>query len=219
MVLLGGAWPITKYVVARGVAPLWFAEGRAVLSCISAGVLLGLMHRLRAPRRGDLPALLSVGLLQLAAFFALVHAAVAWVPAGRTAILCNVTSVFVVPLSVLVLREPISARRWAATILGLLGVAVLIGPWAIDWTRRDVLIGHGFLLGAAAGWAVTIILVRRFPPTSSMLELLPWCFGLASVVLLPLVLLHGSGVGHWDACGLGRWPSSACWPGRWAPGA
>ena len=202
IVLLGGAWPITKYAVNTGATPLWFAEGRAVLSCLAAAVLLGVMRRLRVPGRADLPALLSVGLLQLAAFFALVHAAVAWVPAGRTAILCNVTSVFVAPLSLLVLREPISRRRWAATSLGLAGVVVLMGPWAIDWSRANVLVGHAFLLGAAAGWAVTIIVVRRFPPRASMLELLPWCFGLASLVLLPLVLLEGGGVGRWSPGGV-----------------
>ena len=68
-----------------------------------------------------MPTVLAVGLLQLAAFFAFAHAAVAWVPAGRTAILANCTIMFTVPLSLLALHEAIPPRRWAAAALGAAG--------------------------------------------------------------------------------------------------
>ncbi|MBV9785916.1 MAG: DMT family transporter [Acidisphaera sp.] len=197
VVLFGGAWPFTKYAVQQGAAPLWFAEGRAGLSCVSAFLLLAALRRLRLPVRPDLPALLGVGLLQIGAFFAFVHAAVGWLPAGRTAVLANVTSIFVVPLSVIVLHESISALRWIATAISLAGVIVLIGPWGIDWSQPGVLIGHAFLLSAGASWGVTIILVRRFPPHSSMLELLPWCLALASLMLLPILLAEAPQPGNW----------------------
>jgi drug/metabolite transporter (DMT)-like permease len=199
IILLGGAWPITKYALTQGASPLWFAEGRAALSGLSALLLLSVMRRLRIPRARDLPAILAVGLLQLAAFFALVHEATAWVAAGRTAILSNATTIFVVPLSVLVLHERIALRSWVSVAFGLLGTAVLMGPWAIDWSSTRVLVGHAFLLGAAACWAVAIIAVRRWPPRSSMLELLPWCFGLASIVLPLLILQQGAAMGNWSS--------------------
>ena len=41
--------------------------------------------------------------------------------------------------------------------------------------------------------------VRRWPPRLTMLELLPWAFGLASLALLPNALLHGPGT----------WPGAA----------
>jgi drug/metabolite transporter (DMT)-like permease len=198
IVLLGGAWPITKYALQLGASPLWFAEGRAALSGLAAFVLLTLLRRLRLPRRRDLPALLAVGLLQLAAFFAFAHEAAAWVPAGRTAILSNVTTIFVVPLSVLVLRERISPRAWLSVGLGLAGIIVLMGPWAIDWTSAPVLVGHAFLLAAAGCWGCAIIVVRRFPPALSMLQLLPWCFALASAALLLLIAGRGDALGHWS---------------------
>jgi len=197
VVLLGGAWPITRYAVVAGASPSWFAEGRTLLSGLSAAVLLAVMGRLRLPVRRDLPALLAIGLLQLAGFFALVHAAVAWVPAGRTSILCNTTTIFVVPLSLLVLHETVSPRRWVAVAAGIAGIVLLMGPWAIDWSVGRTLLGHVFLLGAAACWGCTIIVVRRFPPRHSMLELLPWCFALASLALLPLAASHEPGT--WSA--------------------
>jgi len=191
VVLLGSGWPITKYAISHGAPPLWFAEGRAALSGLTALVLLLALRRLRLPGRADLPALFGVGLLQLAAFFALSHAAVALVPAGRTAILSNTTTLFILPLSLLVLHERIAPRRWLAVLFGLAGVVVLMGPWAIDWSAPGVLLGHALLLGAALCWSLAIILVRRFPARLSMLELLPWCFALAALALLPLVLAQG----------------------------
>ena len=200
VVLLGAAWPVTKVALLDGAAPAWFALGRAGLALAVAALALGVMGRLRVPGRVDLPAVLSLGLLQLGGFFTLAHAAVAWVPAGRTAILSNATLVWAVPIALLVTREAVPARRWVATALGAAGVMVLVGPWAIDWTSVQVLAGHAFLLGAALCWAVTMAVVRRWPPRMSMLALLPWAFGLASLMLLPLALLHDPG--RWTGAGV-----------------
>ncbi len=195
--LLSSAWPVAKQAITLGAAPLWFATGRAGLSAVAAFALLGAIGRLRLPARVDAPALLAVGSLQLAAFFAFAHAAVALVPAGRTAILSKVTTIWIVPLSLLVLRESIPPRRWLATALGLAGTLVLVSPWAIDWSAPGVLLGHAFLLGAALAFALAIIVVRRLPPRLTMLELLPWCFGLATVLLATLAGAHGGGIGTW----------------------
>ena len=190
VVFLSSGWPLTKLAIQHGAAPLWFAEGRAVLSGMVAGVLLGARKRLVMPQRRDLPSVLMVGLFQLAAFFAFAHLAVAWVPAGRTSVLANTTTIFVVPLSLVILRERISTRRWIATAVGLGGIAVLIGPWAVDWRSRHALIGNGFLLCAALSWALALITVRLKPPAHTMLELLPWCFLIGSAALLPLVIFE-----------------------------
>lgn len=205
VVLLSSGWPLTKLAIQHGAAPLWFAEGRAALSGVTAAALLGVSGRMVVPRRADMPAVLAVGLFQLAAFFAFAHVAVAWVPAGRTAVLANTTTIFVVPLSLVILRERISTRRWAATAMGLGGIAVLVGPWAVDWGSPRALAGNAFLLGAALCWALALITVRRAPPRHSMFELLPWCFLVGALALLPLVLARdprpefGSGPAAWGS--------------------
>ena len=204
VVLLSSAWPLTKIALTQGTTPLWFAEGRAVLSGITAAAVVSARGRLRLPRRADLPALTAIGALQLAGYFAFAHVALAWVPAGRTAILANTTTIWVVPLSLLFLGEDIPPRRWLAAGLGLAGVAVLMSPWTIDWTSPRVLIGHAFLLAASLSWSVAIIVVRAARPSLSLFELMPWCFLLASLLLLPLVLWeapHGT-IGTQPGCWL-----------------
>ncbi len=203
VVLLASAWPITKLAIEDGAQPLWFAAGRAGASCLVATVVLVATGRVRRPSRRDMPAVLSVGLLQLALFFALAHIAVAYVSAGRTTVLANVTTIWIAPLSYVLLRERVSARRWLAAGIGLAGVVVLMNPWAIDWQARGVLIGHVMLLLAAGGFSAAILTVRRFQPEHRMLELLPWCFGLATIVLLPLAWLEAPHPTAWgDAA---RW--------------
>lgn len=199
VLLLGAAWPVTKTALMAGAGPAWFALGRAGLCTVVATAFVAGLGRLRRPGRQDMPTLLAAGLLQLAAFFAFAHAAVAWVPSGRTAILSNATLVWSIPIALLVTHEHITPRRWFATALGLAGVVVLTGPWSIDWSSREVLLGHAFLLAAALCWAVSMTVTRRWPPGLTMFELLPWTFGLATIALLPLALLHDPG----------QWPQPA----------
>jgi drug/metabolite transporter (DMT)-like permease len=190
VVLLSSAWPLAKVAIAAGSTPLWFAEGRAVLSGVMAAGLLGAMGGFKRPGRRDMPAILAIGGLQLGLYFALAHEAASWVQAGRIAILANTTTVWVVPLSLVFLRERIPARRWAAAGLGITGVAILVNPLSLNWADANVIIGHAFLLGAALAWSVAIIVTRAAKPTLSMFALLPWCFLVGSVVLAPMVWLY-----------------------------
>ena len=204
VVLLSSAWPLTRLALDQGATPLWFAEGRAVMSMAVAALMAMASGRLRLPGRADVAAVAAIGALQLAGYFAFAHVALEWVPAGRTAILANTTTIWVVPLSLLFLGEAIPPRRWLAAGLGLAGVAVLMSPWTIDWTSPRVLIGHAFLLAASLSWSIAIIVVRASRPSLSLFELMPWCFLLASLLLLPLVLgeaPHGT-IGTQPGCWL-----------------
>ncbi len=186
--LFGGAWPITKAAL-DDATPLWFGASRAGFAAISAAVLLAVLGRLRLPRQGDWRAVIFLGLFQLGGFFVLTHLAVALVPAGRTAVLSNVVAYWLIPLSVLILGERVSAMRWFAAGLSLVGSFVLIGPWAVDWGDGKSLAGYLMLMAAGLSWTIAIIASRKWPPRSSMLDLLPWCFAIGTLVLLPLALL------------------------------
>jgi len=200
VILFGGAWPITKYALADAT-PLWFGTGRAVLAALVAALLLAALGRLRLPAAEDRMAVLFLGIFQLGGFFALTHVAVALVPAGRTAVLSNVVIYWLIPLSVLVLGEKVSGRRWLAAGVGLAGAATLIGPWAVDWRDTEGLVGHLLLVLAGLLWTIAIIASRKWPPKTPMLDLLPWCFGIGALVLIPFALWFepdgGVGAGGW----------------------
>ncbi|MCA3278304.1 MAG: DMT family transporter [Roseomonas sp.] len=201
IVLFGGAWPITKAAVSDA-CPMWFGFGRAALATIAAGLLLAVLRRLHLPKREDLPTVFAVGILQLGGFFVLAHAAVALVEAGRTAIISAVVTYWLIPLSMLVMGEQVSGRRWMAALLGLGGIMVLAGPWAVDWTAPGQLAGHGMLIVAALLWSIAIIVTRRFPPKSPMFDLLPWAFSIGALVILPFALMSP----RVPAIGPSAWP-------------
>jgi len=74
VLLIGVGWPINKVALA-GIPPLWFAAGRTVLSTLVAAFTLLALRQWRLPTRRDIPIIVSVGLLQLALFFALTNEA------------------------------------------------------------------------------------------------------------------------------------------------
>ncbi|WP_328805788.1 DMT family transporter [Sabulicella rubraurantiaca] len=199
VVLFGGVWPVTKDAL-RDATPLWFGFSRAALAAVATALLMAGMGRLRLPGRADRPTVLAVGTLQIGAFFALAHAALLHVPAGRTAVLANVTIFWLVPLSVWMLGEAVSARRWVAAAIGLAGVAVMTGPWAFDWSAPGMLSGHALLLGASLCWSLAIVITRLRPPQTPMIALLPTIFTVGALVQLPVALWREpyGGLG-WDA--------------------
>ena len=200
VVLFGLAWPVTKDALGDAT-PLSFALGRVVLAGLGSALVLGVLRRLRLPARRDWPVVIGIGVLQLGGFFALSHIALLFVSAGRTAVLSNVTIIWVIPLSVLLLKDRIGPMRRRAVAFGLAGVAVLAGPWAVDWTSGQAVFGNVALLLSALSWAGAILITRAMPPSRPVFELMPWCFAVATAVLLPLAL--------W------REPSGGIGPGAW----
>jgi drug/metabolite transporter (DMT)-like permease len=192
--VFGAAGPVIKIGLAEAT-PAWLAFWRAVLSCGVTSLLVGSRGRLVRPKRPDWPAVIAVGAFQLAGFFAFLHIALAVVPVGRSVLLCYTTSLWLVPISVLVLKERLTARRVLAVLLGIGGVVVLANPWTVDWSDPRQLPAHGLLLLAALSWAIAIAVLRGSSAATPLSDLLPWQFGLAAALLLPVAALLEPGGG------------------------
>ncbi|QEX24329.1 membrane protein [Hypericibacter adhaerens] len=193
IVLLWGInWPIMK-VGLSSIPPFWFGGLRLLLGSASLFLLLGARGQLALPARGDWPLIASVGLLQMAGFLALVNTGLLHVPAGRSAVLCYTTPLWVAPGAALLLGEKLSGRKLAGLALGLVGLLVLFQPGSFDWSDRPALLGNAYLLGGALLWSFTILHIRGRRWQGSALALAPWQLLVGAVPLLAVAALTEGG--------------------------
>jgi drug/metabolite transporter (DMT)-like permease len=172
----GVAWPMLKVGVSH-LPPAWFGGWRMVIGFAALFALASLTGRARRPARADLPVVLSVGLLQMAAPTALMLFALLLVDAGRASLLAFTHPLWVAPLAVLALGERLDARAALGLASGMFGLAVLFNPLAFDWSDRGTLLGNGLLLLSAMSWAAGIVHVRKHPwaaPRSPWRRGKPW---------------------------------------------
>ncbi|GEP12782.1 hypothetical protein MGN01_46270 [Methylobacterium gnaphalii] len=160
---------------------------------------------MQLPRRGDLPVVASVGLLQMMLFTALGAVAMTRLPAGRSAILSYTTPIWVLPAVVLMFGERIGRRQWAGIGLAGLGILVLLNPYVIDWRDGQLLGANAMLVAASAAWAACILHLRYGRAPSSAIQLAPWQMLLAAAFLVPLAYavegpFTGDGTGAFWAC-------------------
>ena len=187
IIIWGLNWPIMKIGMAD-IPPITFAASRMLMGAICFIALTAALGKLRLPARADLPVVFSVGIVQMAGFQILIYLGLMTVDAGRSAMVAYSTPLWVVPFAILVLKETVSAVKLLGMVVGLTGLGLLFAPWALDWTNHGGVIGHGWLLLAAIGWAALILHVRSHRWHASALELMPWQFLVACLIGLPLAL-------------------------------
>ncbi|MGD8710867.1 MAG: DMT family transporter, partial [Ectothiorhodospiraceae bacterium] len=199
IVLWGANWPVMK-VGLNYIPPVTFAAARMLLGATVMFVVAGLAGQLRFPSRHDRVVVISVGLMQMGGFLALVTFGLQFVPAGRSAILAYTTSLWVVPMATVLLRERLSGLKLTGFLLGIAGVLVLFNPLGFDWSDPQVILGNGMLLLAALLWAILIVHVRGHRMEGSPLSLGPWQFTVGAMVLVPIALVTEWGRPiHWSA--------------------
>jgi drug/metabolite transporter (DMT)-like permease len=123
------------------------------------------------------------------------------VPSGFASLIVSTMPIMIALLEMLLHRlghggEPLIARGWAGTLLGMAGIAVLVSPSLHGQTpagaSRPVL-GVLVLLGAAFSFAVGSVLSRRFHFQADTLVATGWQIGTAGI-FNTLVALLGAGL-------------------------
>ncbi|CAB3839576.1 DMT family transporter [Achromobacter sp. CF-sbj1-Ac2-l] len=221
----GLTWVVSKLLL-QYMTPIWAVAARSVVGT-AALLALGLaLRRVAWPVKADIPVILSVGLLHMGAFAALVSLGLQYVPAGRSVVLAYTTPLWVIPAAPVFLGEPIGRGRQLGLALGVLGLAVIFNPLAFDWGNHEAVFGNGLVLLAALCWAANIVYVRAHRWVTPPFELAFWQALLASGVLAavawaaegaPRVLWHadlawllgyggvfGIAVAYWAAVNVNR---------------
>lgn len=178
----GTNWPVTKLIV-HDVTPIWATAIRCMIAAGSLAPLLWTQGDFIIPKRGDLPVVLSVSVLHMVAFSALVAAGVQFVPAGRAIVLGYTTPIWVAIGASIFLSEAITGRRALGIGFGLAGLAVIFNPATLNWSDRSALYGSGLILVAAFCWAANIVYVRAHRWISTPFQLVFWQVLLAAALL------------------------------------
>lgn len=200
--LMGSSFIAGKILLGHGVPAILLVGWRFLLAAIATVPLLAMA---RVPLRAQLwpPAMASrqawtvalIGLLQTAAVMGLLFVGMRSIPAAAAAILLFSNPIWVALLGRLFLHESLGPVRVAGLLLGMLGVALAIGPGALLTGQHDALFGELCCLASAVCWAIATIINKRAALPIGGLALNFWQMLIGALVLLALAWSGGE-----------RWP-------------
>jgi probable blue pigment (indigoidine) exporter len=190
-VLLTAAAPAvwgTTYVVTTEALPPDRPLLAALLRALPAGLLLVALTR-RLPSGDWWWRSLVLGTLNIGAFFGLLFVAAYRLPGGVAATVGAVQPLFVAVLAVGLLGTRLRPRTLAATLVGMVGVGLLV-------LRADARLdpqGLAAALGSAAVMATGVVLSKRWTTSAPALAVTGWQLTAGGLVLLPVALLVEGG--------------------------
>lgn len=149
----------------------------------------GSLRVLKTTRPG-LQVLRGLGMLGSALFFIM---AMQHLPLAEAAAISFVSPAFVTVLSILLLGETVGIRRWAALLVGLAGVTIVIRPGA-DGFQPAVLLP----VLTAFCWALGLVATRRMTVQESPLTTMVWSALTGLIVLTALLPLHAAWPTPWE---------------------
>jgi drug/metabolite transporter (DMT)-like permease len=202
--LMGSSFVAGKILLAGGFPPLLLVGWRFLLAALATFPLVWLEGRWAAlwpcgATAANGAIVLLIGLLQTAAVMGLLFVAMRTISPATAAILLFTNPIWVALLGRFVLGEMLTALRTGGLVLGILGVALAIGP-AKGGAASPA--GEMLALLSSVCWASATVINKRF-----YLPLGPWALSfwqmLIGAVTL-LVIAYASGQ-RWPATSLGQW--------------
>jgi drug/metabolite transporter (DMT)-like permease len=179
----GCNWPILKIGVTE-LAPLTFRALTlpfAAIGLLTVAQLSG--DSIRIPREWW-SRVVALGLLNIAGWNGFVLFGVQQLPAGRSAILAYTMPLWGTAIATVVLHEPLGKRKLTGLLLGVAGMAVLIGDELRAMSKAPF--GVAMLLAAAVTWAFGTVLLRKWKPPQPPTTLTGW---MTIVGWVPIALL------------------------------
>ena len=178
----GTMWPVNKALLAY-VSPVWSIALRTYISALALFAISLCATGVVAPKRGDMPVLVSMVLLHMVGFTILTQVALQFVPAGQSTVLAYTSVLWAPLLAALFLGERLSLRRALGLGLGVLGLIVIFNPVTFDWSDRSAVLGNAAILLAALLWGASIVHNRGHVWRSTPFQLAPWQALLAATIL------------------------------------
>lgn len=181
--LWGLNWPAMKVAVGE-VSPWTFRVICIVVSAPGLLALAALGGERRVPPRHLLPPFLLMSSLGVTGWFLFSAFGLQHIEGGRGAIVSYTMPVWAALLSAAYLGERIDGRRLAALALGMLGIAVLIGP-GLFALGSDPL-GPILMTAAAVCWAGGTVMLKSRDWGIGIVALTGWQIAVGG---LPIILV------------------------------
>jgi drug/metabolite transporter (DMT)-like permease len=187
LILLGMLWGGSFLFIRIGVpelGPFVLVELRVGIAAVAlalCAVILGRLPKVRA--RWKQFAIL--GTVNAAIPFSLISAAEIHLTASLAAILNSTTVMFTALVAAVWMGDPLTARKVVGVVMGIVGVAVLVGwdPIALNWA---VVLSVGAMLAASLSYALAAVYTKRMFAGSPPLAIAIGQQTAASMLLLPL---------------------------------
>lgn len=149
----------------------------------------GSLQVLKTTRPG-LQVLRGLGMLGSALFFIM---AMQHLPLAEAAAISFVSPAFVTVLSILLLGETVGIRRWAALLVGLAGVTIVIRPGADGFQPAALL-----PVLTAFCWALGLVATRKMTVQENPLTTMVWSALTGLIALTALLPLHAAWPTPWE---------------------
>jgi len=186
----GANWPIMKMVLFEW--NVWhFRTVCLALGSASLFVLAKVMgYAVRVPE-GQWGRLLAASFFNITCWHICSGFGVSLLASGRASIIGYTMPLWVVPLSMWLLKEPMTRRKVLGLALGFAGLLLLIGDDVVRLQQAPL--GTLAMLGAAVGWAIGIVIIKRYPVDLPATAFTGWMMLLGGIpVALGAVLFGGT---------------------------
>ncbi|MFK4763213.1 DMT family transporter [Desulfobaculum sp. SPO524] len=196
--LWGITGPLAKYAFSYGVQPLEIAFWRCAIPFVPFA-FQALRGRSLRIDRGDRLAVLSFGLICVAAFYGVYQLAIEAGGAAMACVLMYTAPAWVAIMAWLVLGETMTPAKVAAVAATLVGVAGVSGVFSS--ADAGTLSVTAIVFGIASGmtYAMYFIFGKRLMPRYTTPQLFFYGLPVGALVLFPMVEFHDKTPGAWAA--------------------
>lgn len=163
--------------------PLRYGALRAVMAAVILLILLPLVRRPLLPPRRLWPGIVTIAATGTLLAYAAMFLAPGRTGAGIASVLGNTTPLLTVALAVPLLGERLTAPKMVSLLLGFAGASVIAYPALTDPAHHAV-VGALLPLGAAAGFALSSVVVKRMGARGAELQVAGWQLLLGGTALL-----------------------------------
>lgn len=166
----GGMYVVSK-VVLEVVSPFILLSLRLTLGILALGIMVAIRGGIKISTQ-NMVRVLGIGIVGYGFSLGLQFVGTKLSTAVNGAVVTSATPAFVFLFALIILREPISRRRFAALLVSTVGVLVVIDLRDARLTS-DFFLGNLSLVAAALTWALYSVLIRRI---TRKLDTLPVSF-------------------------------------------